>query len=142
MDPFEKNMMESKNEVRTVVGSIVILPIIALVIFGHLHLQTQDKAVERYLEQERPDILLAIEAFKADDGHFPDYLTNAVSRYYKGRQQQVFFLESYGYKNYGTNFFLKDFHPSGLGELTASYFLRVLCVRHSATVFDFIAPFL
>src|SRR5690242_17865644 len=111
MDDFKRNVEKHKTEVRIVIAFILLTPVIALVAALFIHYREEDKIVKNYLEHERPDVVLAIEAYKAANGHFPESITNAVPHYYKGKQERLFFLEKYEYKNFGTNFFLKDFNP-------------------------------
>jgi hypothetical protein len=112
MDNFQKNVAKSKREVRIVIALIVFPPVLVLILAGIAHIQGDKKMIENYLEQERPNVVLALEAYKADTGHYPDSITDAVPHYYKGQQRQLQFLTWYEYTNFGTNFFLKDFDRS------------------------------
>lgn len=68
------------------------------------------REVEReYLHENRPDVVAAIEAYRAATGHYPASLTNAIPRYYHGNQEKIFFLNAYSYKNLGTKYSLKRF---------------------------------
>jgi hypothetical protein len=108
MDEFKNKVAKSRRDVKIVIALIVFLPVVGLLVAGYVTIHGQDRAVENYLKQERPDVVLAIEAYKTDNGHYPDSITNAVPRYYKGQQDRLFFFDRYDYKNFGTNFFLKD----------------------------------
>jgi hypothetical protein len=108
MDEFKNKVAKNKRDVRIVIALIIALSFIGLLVAAYVTIQGQDRAVEHYLKHERPDVVLAIEAYKTDNGHYPDFITNAVPRYYKGQQDRLFFLDRYDYKNFGTNFFLKD----------------------------------
>lgn len=78
---------------------------------GHLH------AIEHYLEQNRPDVVLAIEAYRVENGHYPDSITNAIPHYYSGKQERLYFLDAYHYKNLGTNYYLKHFSSNETSSL-------------------------
>ena len=81
MDEFKRNVAKSKREVRIVIAlSIAPSTFIGLLIAGYSHFQSEDKVVESYLERCGPEIALAIEAYKIDNGGYPDSITNAACR--------------------------------------------------------------
>ena len=87
-------------KVLIVIGSFVLLFVIAL-----YNQARSERAVEReYLHENRPDVVAAIEAYRAATGRYPASLTNAISRYYRGNQKKIFFLNAYAYKNLGTKY--------------------------------------
>lgn len=91
-----------------VVGLFVLLFVIALYNQARSEMQ-----VERdYLHENRPDVVAAVQAYRAATGHYPASLTNAIPRYYRGNQEKVFFLNAYHYRDLGTNFSLRRF-PNG-----------------------------
>ncbi len=86
--------------------------VLGLLVMGYVHSRSELRILRRYLEQNRPDIVAAIEAYRQTNGGYPDFITNAIPRYYRVRQERLFFLESYDYMNLGTNYFLKHFSQS------------------------------
>ncbi len=110
MDEFKRNVAKSKREVRIIIAIMTLLPLVGLIVVGMAHVRGDRKMIENYLGQERPNaVLLAIETYKSENGRYPDAISNALPRYYKGRQDEFQFLAWYEYKNFETNFFLKDF---------------------------------
>lgn len=90
------------------VGLFVLLFAVAL-----YNQNRSERQVEReYLQENRPGVVAAVEAYRAATGHYPDSLTNAILRYYHGDQEKILFLNAYHYKNLGTNFSLRRF-PNG-----------------------------
>ena len=81
--------------------------VVALAFFNQAW--TNGEVKREYLHENRPDVIAAIDAYHAANGHYPDALTNAVPRYYHGNQERVFFLKSYAYQNLGSNYHLKRF---------------------------------
>src|ERR1041385_3395319 len=94
---------------KTVIAIILSVLVIGALILGYIHARGHARIIEQYLEQNRPDFVAAIEAYRLENGSYPDSLTNAIPRYYKGKQERLYFLESFHYKNLGTNYYLKHF---------------------------------
>jgi len=99
---------------KKVIAIILLVLLLGVLLAGLLHARTHLQIVKRYLEQNRPDVVAAIEGYRRENGKYPDSITNAVPRYYKGRQERLYFLESYGYRNLGTNYYLKHFSSNPL----------------------------
>jgi len=99
---------------KKIIAIILLVLVLGVLLAGFLHTRTHLQIVKRYLEQNRPDVVAAIEAYRSENGSYPDFITNAVPRYYKGRQERLYFLESYGYRNLGTNYYLKHFSSKSL----------------------------
>ena len=112
MDEFQKNVAKRNREIKIVAALVVLLPFTALMAASFLHEHYESEDIRSSLEQIRPKVVLAIETYKSDNGHYPDFITNAVPRYYKGNGWTLHFLAWYEYRNLGTNFFLKDFAHS------------------------------
>ena len=91
----------------------IILLVLVLLVLGVLvasfQARTDIRIEGQYLERNRPDVVAAIEAYRHENGRYPDSITNAIPRYYRGKQERLFDLESYQHKNLGTNYYLKHF---------------------------------
>jgi hypothetical protein len=89
---------------------LVLIAFFAVLVAGaHIQARGHIRALNHYREVCRPGVIAALEAYKADHGAYPDYLTNATTQYYTGLQQNVWFWEGYYYTNFGTNYYLKHF---------------------------------
>jgi hypothetical protein len=65
MDEFKRNVAKSKREVGiviTVITVIALAPVLVLILAGIAHIQGDKKMIENYLERERPNVVLALEA--------------------------------------------------------------------------------
>ncbi len=96
---------------KTAIAIVVVVLVAAfgILALGEIHARGHIRALNNYRERCRPGVVAAIEAYKADHGAYPDYLTNATTQYYTGLQQNVWFWDGYHYTNFGTNYYLKHF---------------------------------
>jgi len=93
---------------KKVLAGIVLGVFLLGLAFLNQHL-TQKEIEREYLHTNRPDVVAAIEAYHAANGHYPDSITNAVPAYYHGNQVKIFFLQDYAYKTEGNSYYLRTF---------------------------------
>ena len=94
---------------KATIAIVLSVLVIVWLAVGYIHTRGHVRIIEQYLEQNRPDVASAIEAYRLENGSYPFFITNAVPRYYRGKQERLYFLEFYHYKNLGTNYYLKHF---------------------------------
>ncbi len=94
---------------KIVLSIILVAAAGAILVPVHIHLRSQERELERGLEQIRPEVVSAVEAYRAEHGRYPTSLTNAIPLYYHGPEEGASFFELYRYQNWGTNFYLKHF---------------------------------
>lgn len=77
--------------------------LVGCIFVGLVHGRSARRVVVRYLQEHRPEVVSAIESYKAEHGKYPDRLTDVIVL------NKVEFIEQYEYSNYATNYSLKQF---------------------------------